>query len=171
MESQLIPFLAIIHIVGAVVGTISVTYAEIFYIKAASDGDIDKHERKYLRRLYRGITIGTLVLIFAGSALMTLEFLVPYAPQAVLSAPFWSMQILTVFIVLAGYAISRNHTPWAVGSGIIFTAWWMILFIDLGFTNTFSYVALFTTFIIAAAIISAILWYARRLFSPRTHSA
>jgi uncharacterized membrane protein YhdT len=168
MESQFIPFFALLHIVGALVGTVSVTYAEIFYIKAASDGNIDKHERKYLRRLYRGITIGTLILIFAGSALMTLEYLVPYAPQSVLTAPFWTIQILTLLILLMGYIISKKEATWAIGSGIIFTAWWMVLFIDLGFTNSLGYAELFIIYIIAAAIVSGILWYARKLFSPRT---
>ena len=88
MTFQFIQFFALLHIVGALVGAVSVTYAEVFYIKAASDGNIDAHERKYLRRLYRGITIGSLILIFAGSALMTLEYLVPYAPQSVLNGAF-----------------------------------------------------------------------------------
>ena len=41
------------------------TFAEVFYTKASSDDTIDRHERKYLRRLFRGLKFG-MVLVTSG---------------------------------------------------------------------------------------------------------
>ena len=145
MTSALIPYVAALHTLGALIGVGTVTFAEIFYTKAAADGVIDHHERKYLRHLFHGLTFGMTLVLLAGIALIVLEYLVPDAPQDVLAVPFWALQTLTVFVIILAARLSKGHAQWWFASAGILTGWWMILLIDLGYLNAFGYVTTLLT--------------------------
>ncbi|MBA3789110.1 hypothetical protein H0X32_01790 [Patescibacteria group bacterium] len=158
---SLISFFAAVHTLGALIGTGSITFAEVFYTKAAADGRIDHHERKYLRRMLRGLTLGILLIIISGSALMVLEYLVPNASQAVLTAPFWALQTLTLLIIIFANLLSKDFVAWWFGSVAILVAWWMILLIDLGFLNSYGYLVLLVAYLFMTFVVAGMLGYLR----------
>ena len=161
MSLALIPILAALNTFGALVGTGFTTFAEVFYTHAVSDGEIDHHERKYLRRLFKGFTFGITLVLLSNLALIVLEYLVPDAPQAVLAAPFWALQTLTLLIIATGWLLSKRRISWWLGSAAVLTAWWMMLLIDLGFFNTSSYLVLVFDYILVTALVAGLLSYAR----------
>ena len=170
MTESLIPIAVAFHTLGALIGVGFVTFAEVFYTKAASDGVIDHHERKYLRHLFHGLQFGMVMVILAGVALIVLEYLVPNAPQDVLAAPFWALQTLTVFVILMAYRLAERKTSWWFGSAAILTGWWTILSIDLGFFNNFGYLTILFTYLIMTFIVAAVLGYFRVLMKVKKTS-
>jgi hypothetical protein len=161
MGIELIPALAALNTLGALVGTGMTTYAEIFYTHAVSDGEIDHHERKYLRRLFRGFTFGMTLVLLSDLVLIVLEYLIPNAPQAVLTAPFWSLQILTVLILLLGWLLSKRRIMWWLGSAAVLSAWWILLGIDLGTFNSSGYLELLFNYVLVTALFAALLSFLR----------
>ena len=170
MTESLIPFIAGLHTLGALIGVGFVTYAEVFYTKAASDGVIDHHERKYLRHLFQGLQFGMLLVLFSGIALIVLEYLVPDAQQEVLAAPFWALQTLTVFVIFQAYRLNEKKASWWFASAAILTGWWTILSIDLGYFNQFGYITILITYLLMTFIVAGVLGYFRVLMRPK-HSA
>lgn len=157
----LITLCALLHMVGAILGALYNTFAEVFYIKAASDGNIDAHERKYLRRLFRGLHAGVIIILFASIALIVLEYLVPDAPQAVLTGPFWAVQTITLAMLLFGYELSKRAAPWWLASAAMLAGWWMLVAIDAGLFNTLGYIPILVIYAIALLVLAGIVGYVR----------
>ena len=166
----LIPFFAILHALGALIGTGTTTFAEIFYTKAASDGIIDHHERKYLRRMYHGLRIGMTLVLLSGIALIVLEYLVPNAPQQVMFAPFWAIQTLTLIILVLGALLSRREVTWWFASAALLAGWWMLLLLDIGFFNAWTYLKILIVYVIVSFIVGVALSYLRLLMRKKNTS-
>jgi hypothetical protein len=143
-----VPLLALIHTLGAVVGTFFTTYAEIYYTRAARDGVIDHHERKYLRHVYRGLKWGMATVLVTGIAIIVIDYLAVGSAIDVLQGPFWAVIALTFFILLMSWLLARKQAVWWFASAALLSAWWMMLLIDLGFFNLFSFISIFFIYII-----------------------
>ncbi len=163
MNPLILPFVVAVHAVGTMIGTIMSMYAEIFYIEAAADDKIDHHERKYLRRIFRGMKFGLVLVILSGLALIVLEYLVPHVSSGIIVAPFWAMQTVTALLVGFGFLLSRRQVQWWLASGAILAGWWILLFIDLGRYNSFSYLSILVMYAVMTFVFAGVLWYARYL--------
>lgn len=161
MSINPVTIIATLYFLGVVIGTAYTTLAEISYLRAASDGDVDAHERKYLRRLYRGMHFGMSLVLCTAIALIVLEYLVAGAPQDVLAAPFWAAQTITAAMVYFGWSLEKRQTPWWVASAGIVVGWWMLAFLDLGYFNNYPYVAIIMMYILLLFIIAGIVGYIR----------
>jgi hypothetical protein len=170
LAAALIPFAAVLHVIGAMIGAGTTTFAELFYTKAASDGIIDHHERKYLRRVYHGLRIGMTTVLLSGFALIVLEYLVPNAPQQVLFAPFWAIQTLTLIVLVLGELLSRREVPWWFASAALLAGWWMILLLDVNFFSSVSYLTLLMLYVIVSFVLGALLSYLRLLLRKKNTS-
>jgi hypothetical protein len=159
----LIEAVFLLHLIGAMIGAASVTYAEFFYTLAAADGIIDHHERKYLRHIYHGLTYGMVLVVLSGIALIVLEYLVPNAPQDVLAAPFWMIETLTLLVILFAEGLTHKKIGWWLASAAILTGWWMILLLDLGLLNSFGYLKLLVAYVLATFVVAGILGLIRTL--------
>jgi hypothetical protein len=172
MLEEYIAFFAGLNTLGALIGTAFTTYAEIFYTRAAADDRIDHHERKYLRHLFQGLKFGMILVLVSGVALIVLEYLVPSAPQTVLTGPFWALQTLIYLIIALAWALSKKKASWWFSSAAILVGWWMMSLIDLGFLNSFNYVQIILAFIFVTFIVAGLLNYLRTWMrrSTRVHN-
>ena len=165
---SLINLFATLHTLGAILGVGTVTFAEIFYTTAASDGIIDHHERKYLRELFHGLRFGMILVLLSGVALVVLEYLVPDAPQLVLEAPFWALMTCTVIVIGLSSMLVQKTAPWRIASSGILVGWWFILLLDLGYMNSLGYVSCMLLYVLTSAVVTAILGYAQMLLKKKT---
>jgi hypothetical protein len=170
MTLQLISAFGLLHTLGAVIGTAFTTFAEAFYTRAAADDRISHHERKYLRRMFRGLKFGMLLVLCSGIGLIVCEYLVPSAPETVLTAPFWAFQTLTYVVIILGWLLSKDKAPWWFSSAAILVGWWMILLIDLGLLNPFGYIELMLSYIFTTFIVAGLLHYFRVWARRNVHS-
>ncbi len=164
MPLDFIALFGLLHLIGTFAGVAYSTFAEIFYIKAASDGVVDKHERKYLRRLFRALSIATPVVVISSIALIVLEYLIPGGQQDVATAQFWAAQTLIVAIVLFGRTLEKRQTPWWVASSAMLVGWWMLLAIDLGYLASFGYTAIIMFYILLTFLAAGVIGYVRLWF-------
>jgi hypothetical protein len=169
MTSELLSFFLELHTLGAIICAGYVAFAEFFYTKAASDGIIDHHERKYLRHLFSGLRFGMSIVLVSSIALIVLEYLLPDSPQDVLSAPFWALQTLTLLVLFFAWLLSRKNAEWWFVSAAILTGWWMMLLIDLGYLQQFqlTYFMYLLLYFVVSLVLSGVLSYIRILLTPR----
>jgi len=170
--TSLIAVLALIHTIGAAIGTYFTTFAEIAYTRAASDGVIDHHERKYIRRSYRGLKWGMSIVLVTGIAIIVVEYLTGTVQPSVLQGPFWFVIALTFFIILMSWLLSRKMATWWFAAAALLSAWWSILLIDLGFFNAFSFISLFFLYVLFLFVVAGkmALWRLW-LWKPRSQKA
>jgi hypothetical protein len=156
-----ISIFVLLHLVGAILGTFYVTWAELSYMFAAKDSTIDHRERKYLRKIYRGLHLGMMLVLVSAIGLVVAEYLVPNAPQAVLAAPFWASQTLAIIILFFGKLLSDKKIAWWYAAPSILVAWWLLMLIDFGTLNHFGYIAVMMAWLLLSFIVVGILGYVR----------
>jgi hypothetical protein len=174
MTFELISIFSALNALGAIIGTAFVTWGEIFYTRAAADERIDHHERKYLRHLFRSMKFGMLLVLISSVALVVLEYLVPTAPETVLTSPFWALQTFVWLILILGWLLSKDRVAWWFGSAAILVAWWMIVLIDFGFLDSYTYLVLIAAYVVVTFVLAGLLGYVRiwtrRHLSSHHHS-
>lgn len=65
-------FLITSHVFGTILGVGAATFAEIFYLKALRDGEIDPTENSFLKITYRVLRIGVIILVLSGVGMFLL---------------------------------------------------------------------------------------------------
>lgn len=146
---------------GAAVGVFAAIWSELAYMRAMRDGRIDDAERAHLRIIGRGLRFGLLLLLLSSLGLVIAAYMNPSVTQPAVTTEYWTLTTL-VFVVIAGsWALSRRRISFALGSAITFTAWWYIAFLTLGNLPALSFGSAVAFFVVAAALLFAILSSAR----------
>ncbi len=159
----LIFVIALIHALGAGIGAAGITFAEVRYLKAVADGNIDTHERDYIRTTFWALRWGMAIVLLSSIALGIVQYQLPGAPQAVLAVSFWASTTIALVIILAGYALAKGIMPWSIASALGFAGWWMILLIDAWRGLASGYVALLFIYILFV-FASMLVWGYARIF-------
>jgi len=163
---NLIIFFTVLHTLGAALGALGVTFAEILYLKATRDGRVDAREREYIRTTFFALRWGLTLVLLSGVVLGIIEYQNPNAAQGVLFAPLWFQNTLALIIIATGYALAKNRIPWWLGSSALLTSWWFTLVIDAWRSVPFSYLSLVISFIVLTFIAAGALSYVRLLAEP-----
>ena len=152
---------------GAVVGAVYAVWGELAYVRAMSDGKIDSAERAHLARIGTGLRFGMLLLLTASLGIVVVAYTLEANPQPALSVGYWVLITLSLITVSASWALSRNKISFAVGSAIVFTAWWFLVYLTLGIFPLLSFGATAAFFIVATGISYLMLNIARCLVAPK----
>lgn len=163
--------LLLAHTAGAIIGAVGVTVAELLYIKATIDGRVDIRERHYIESTFFALRWGMSVLLITGFALIMCGFMFPEYNSPVLEASFWVTQTLILLVLIVGWMLARSIIVWWVGSALVFTAWWMILFLTVWELLPPSYFSLIFTYILLSFVVAGVLSYIRMIFGKRKHTA
>ncbi len=161
--SSLVSILAILQAVGAVIGAGGSVVGELFYLRAIQDGYIDGAERAHLRIIAAALRWGMIILLLADIGLVLAAYVTGAALQPAFSTPYWIQSVLALIIIAASWGLSRRRIPFWFGSGASFAAWWYIALLDLGRLPTLTFGSSLAYYALAAAIIMAVLAYARML--------
>lgn len=167
----MLPFFAesliTVHALGAALGAAGVTFAELFYTQAVIDGKISSCEKKHIMHTLWALRWGVSITVFANVTLVLIEYFIPDGAQTVLTAPFWMQHTLMVIVLVCGILISRNAIPWWIGSSAAFTAWWMMLGIDLARNTPMNYIGLVVLYVILTLAVGAAFSYGRSVLHDR----
>lgn len=123
-------FLIITHIIGTVLGVGGATFAEVFYLKAIKDGEIDPTESSFLKTTYFILRIGIILLVLSGFGLLLLNRL-EGATQYLYSPRLWAKLTLTVIIVANAVLLQVRLIPAWLGFSLSFTSWYVALILGL----------------------------------------
>lgn len=148
---------------GASVGALTALWSEFAYVRAMRDGKIDVAERAHLDIIARGLRFGMTLLLLASFGLVIVAYISRAIPQPALTPSYWTLIALALLIIGASLALSRRRISFAFGSAIVFTAWWLLAYLTIGWLPALSFGAAVALFVVATAVVSALLHYARLL--------
>lgn len=155
--------LIIVHIIGTVLGVGGATFAEIFYLKAIKDGEIDPTEGSFLKTTYVILRIGIVLLVLSGFGIFI--WAVSQGGSVLLLEPrLWAKMTLMLVIVVNALLLQAHAIPSWLGFSLSFTSWYAALILGLWRSLDASYVEIMLAYIMWVLIIGFILerirvWY------------
>jgi hypothetical protein len=158
-----ISFLVFCQALGAFSGAFAAVWGELAYIRAMKDGKIDTAERAHLTIIANGLRFGMLLILLSSFGLVVVAYALHAALQPALSVSYWTLIVLTILIIGVSWALSRRRISFALGSAIVFTAWWFLAFLTLGQLPPLSFGAAVAFFVVATVLFYALLEYGRFL--------
>ncbi|MEK7515884.1 MAG: hypothetical protein AAB555_03110 [Patescibacteria group bacterium] len=158
-----ISFLVFCQALGAATGAFTAVWAELAYLRAKRDGQVDAAERAHLDIIARGLRFGMTLLLLASLGLVIVAYILQSTTQPALTPAYWTLIAVALVIVGVSWAISRRHFPFSLGSAIIFTSWWFLAYFTLGLLSPISFGSSVAFLIIATAIVYAAISYLRFL--------
>jgi hypothetical protein len=164
--ASLIPALSLLHFLGAALGALGITLAEIRYLKATADGRIDEREHAHIRHTYWAMKWGLSLALVCGFLLTVAQYQLPANAQAVMHAALWFQDALALVVIFSGWALAARRLPWWLATALAFSAWWMMLFLHGWQTMPLSFATLSFLYVIFAGAAAIVLGYLRSVFHP-----
>src|SRR3990167_4249709 len=118
--------LRISHIIGTVLGVGGVTFADIFFLKAARDGKIDPHESETIRTVSIVLRIGLVLLVISGFGFLVYYRLAGFETR-LLSPRLWAKLTIVFVILINGLLLEARKIPIALGGPFSTVSWWAAL--------------------------------------------
>lgn len=161
--ATLILFLVFCQAFGASIGAVTVLWGEFVYIRAIKDGKIDVAERAHLDIIARGLRFGMALLLLASLGLVIVAYILQATTQPALTPAYWTLIMLSFLVIGISWALSRKKVSFAAGSAIIFTSWWFLSYLTLGWMPQLSFGSAVALLVVATVVIYALLHYIRLL--------
>ena len=161
--ASLVTLLVYCQALGASVGAFSAVWSEVAYVRAMRDGKVDEAERAHLHVIARALRWGMSLVLLSSLGLVIVAYLLQTAYQPAFSASYWTLIVLALIVILVSRALSRKTVSFALGSAVVFTAWWFLAYLALGSLPVLSFSSAAAFFVVATAIFYAVLGYARML--------
>lgn len=158
-----IPLLVFGQALGASIGALAAVWGELAYVRALKDGAIDRAERAHLDALAHGLRFGMSLILLSSLGLVILAYALRAGDQPALSASYWTLVALALLIVGVSWALSRRRVSFALGSAIVFTAWWFLAYLVFGRLPALTFGSAVAFFVVAATIFYIALRWGRSL--------
>jgi len=167
MNTLLIIF-SLTQAIGALIGAGGSIFAEIFYVRAIQDGKIDDAERAHLGVIAEGLRWGMLALLVGSIGLVLTDFvyLVPVQPAS--THVYWVEMGLAFAVIFFSWSLSRRVIGFTIASAAVFSGWWFLALLVMGRLPSLSFGAAFGVYLVATAVVAALLTYARVLVRSAT---
>ena len=159
-----ISFLLFTQALGACTGAFTAVWGELAYMRAMRDGRIDGAERAHLHIIAHGLRFGMTLLLLSSFGLVIVAYLLRAASQPALTPTYWTLIVLSLFVILVSWALSRRHISFTLGSAAVFSAWWFLAYLTLGWLPPLSLGASVAFFVVATALFYVVLRLARHGF-------
>lgn len=165
----LVSLLVFSQALGALTGTSAAVLGEYFYIKAVRDGKIDAAERFHLRTASQGVRYGMTLIVITSFALVITDYLREVPVQPALRVEYWIYSTLVLLVIGFSWALSRGHVSFALGSAVTLSGWIFITYLSFAREPLLSFGSTVALFIIATAVLYAVLHYARIAFTVHSN--
>lgn len=151
------------HIIGTALGAGGAIFAEVFYLKAIKDGEVDPTEGGFLKVTYRIMRVGLVLLVLSGFGFLLL-YRLQGNEELLYSQKFWAKMTIVLVILVNAILLQIRRIPMWLGSSLSLTSWYTALFLGLlqGVSYTYGQVMIF--YIAAVLIVAIILEKIRRAY-------
>lgn len=140
--------LIVVHLIGTALGVGAATFAEIFFLKSARDGNIDLIESSFLQTTYRVMRIALVLLVVSGFGFLLLYRLTGLE-ERLYSPLLWAKLSIVIVILINAVLLQTRRIPMWLGSALSFTSWYgAMLLIPL------------RTAVMPASYLEIMMWYA-----------
>ena len=120
--------LIVVHIIGTVLGVGGATFAEIFLLKAARDGEIDPVESSFMQVTYRVIRVGLVFLVLSGFGFLML-YRFTGLEERLYSPLLWSKLTIVMILFFGVIAWQAKKVPLWLGSAFSLASWYAAMLI------------------------------------------
>lgn len=155
--------LVLFQAAGALLGAITAVWGELAYFRAVRDGKIDTAEYEHIKRIAIGLRFGMTGMLLSSLGLVVVAYLQKAYPQPATTPGYWTLVLVSLLIVSVSWALSRKRISFARGSVVIFSAWWFLAYLSLGWLPPLTFGAMTALFVVATALFYAFLHSARFL--------
>ncbi len=159
--TALVPFLVFCQALGALGGACMAVWGELAYVRARRDGKIDVAERAHLDALAHGLRFGMTLVLLASFGLVIEAYRSGSSGQPALTTSYWTFILLALLIIVLSWLLSKRALSFALGSAAIFTGWWFLAYLALGWMPGLSFGAAVAIYVIATAVVFGWLHYLR----------
>jgi hypothetical protein len=160
MEWQV--FLTISHLIGTVLGVGGATFAEIFYLKAAKDGQINIHESSTLKTIYYVLRIGMIILILSGFGYLIFYRLTGQT-HLLYNPTLWAKLTIILVLLFGVVAWQAKKIPMWLGSAVSLTSWYAALVLGAWRGLEASYLTIIIAYFFAIVLAVVALAFIRKL--------
>jgi hypothetical protein len=84
-----------------------------------------------------------------------------------MSASYWILMTLALLIVWGTWALSRKRVRFSYGSALVFTGWWFLAYLTLGWLPGLSYGSAVAAFVVIGVLFYALLQSGRAVVAHR----
>lgn len=161
--ANLVSFLLFCQVVGALSGAFIAVWSEFVYIRAMRDGRIDSAEHEHLDVIGKGLRFGMILLLVSSLGIIATAYVQRLRVQPALTADYWIITILALLIIGISWALSQRKISSTFGSAIIFSAWWFLVYLSIGWIPPLSFGSTVAVFVVATTVLYAMLAYLRFL--------
>lgn len=142
---------------GTFVGAFTAIWSQIAYIKAMRDGTIDAAEQAHLRIIAEGLRFGMLLILVSSLGLVIIAYWLHTSYQPAVTSNYWISITLSLLIIGFAWALSRHRVSFRFGSAAIFTAWWFLTYLTVGWLSEITFGAAVAFYVVTTAIFYAVL--------------
>lgn len=164
---DILTFLVIFHIIGAVLGVGGATFAEIFYVKAMQDGVIDPMEGAWMKVIYRVLRIGLVLAVLSGFGFLLLYRLTG-EEEKLLDPKLWAKMTIIIILLVNAILLTARKIPFWLGSSLSFTSWYAALILGAWHEIPYSYLNIMIFYSLAVVLIAIILEFIRGKIIKKT---
>lgn len=161
--TALVTLLLFCQAFGASLGALLAVWGEFAYLRAVRDGKIDSAERIHLSHVARGLRYGMTLILLSSFGLIVVAYVLHAAPQPALTPAYWTLAALALLIIAVSSALSRKRVSFMLGSATVFTAWWFLAYLTLGWLSPLSFGSAIALLVVTTAVIAVILRHIRLL--------
>ncbi len=155
--------LVLLQALGAGIGAGMAVWAELAYIRAARDGNIDEAEAAHLRHIARGLRYGMLLVLLSSLGLVVLSYVAQSVVPPALQSSYWTLMVLSLVVIIVSWALSRKRLSFALGSATLFAGWWSLVFLATGQIPPLAFGASIGFFIVATVLFYGLLHLTRHV--------
>lgn len=159
------------QVLGALIGGYSVIHGEFAYVRAIRDRQVSDAERAHLLVIGRGLKYGMTLVLLASLGHVLLAYTRHDLVQPALTATYWALMLLALAATIVSWMLARRHISFLLGSAVVFTAWWFLVYLALGLLPQLSFGAVVALFVIFSGVFYALLKYVRMFSLPTPPAA
>ena len=156
-------FLVFCQAFGASVGALMSIWSEFAYIRAMRDGQMDVAETAHLKIIANSLRFGMTIMLLDSLGLVIVAYVLHDTLQPALTPAYWTLIVLALIVIGISWALSRHRIQFAFGSAVIFTSWWFLAYLTLGWLAPLSFGSAVALLVVATVVIYALLHYIRML--------
>lgn len=162
MEQALYIFLVFMHVAGTILGVGGATLAEVFHVKALSDGKVHADEKALMHANYKVIRIGLLLIIVSGVGLLWWWVFMGNNDWPLTAPKVWLKDLLTGIILVNAILLTKRMVPMWLGASLSFTSWWGATFLGVWRHIPYTFWEMFSVYVIAVFVMAFVLEVIRR---------
>lgn len=153
--------MTISHIIGTVLGVGGATFAEIFYLKSAKDGQIEAYESSTLKTIFYVLRIGLIILVLSGFGYLILARLTGNT-ELLYEPKLWAKLTIIIVLLFGVIAWQAKKVPIWLGSSGSLTSWYAALILGAWRGLEASYFSIMIVYLLAVLFVAAALSIIRK---------